>query len=265
MADNVGGESDQGNQDIESILSGTSPSDTTGGASERQGATSDQTSQGQGNGQEFRFAGRTFKGGMKDAEKWANTTYGKYSEQQQMVNWLKTKGLTDPDLLETLSQDPEWSDMLAKLGIEGARERAEADEADDAQSGDDPRSVLQDIKVSQAGLTIDREEMSFERKLGRQVTDDEHDAVMGIIGRAPSLTYAEAFKLAFHDKMLTEAQKKAQAAGQGRGRTGNRPPPIPGVAGTKMDLKKSVRDMNGAEWRESLRQSDEFRNLMNRE
>jgi len=265
MADNMGESPDQG-MDIQSILTGTSDTDTTGSASDQSSATSGSASQGQSGGGtgEFRFAGRTFKGGMKDAEKWANQTYGKYSETQQLVNWLKTKGLRDPELLEALSQDPEWSDVLAKLGIEGARESVEREEAEDeAQGAPDVQSALQEIKVANAGLAIDREEMSFERKLGRQVTDEEHDAVMTIIGRAPSLSYAEAFKLAFHDKMLKEAQMKAQASGQQR--KGNRPPPIPGVAGTKLDLKKNPRDMNGAEWRENLRQSDEFRNLMSRE
>lgn len=259
---NMGGDSGS-EMDIQSILTGTSGStDTTQGSG--LGGSSQSGSQSEGG---YTFAGRTFKGGQKEAEAWANKVYGQSSEQKGIINWLKTKGLKDPELLSQLAQDPEWADTLAKLGIEVGADATRGEDVDEneyAEGDDSPQAIMNQLKVDRAGFALEREEMAFERKLGRQVKEEEHNQVMGIIERAPSLSYAEAWKLAFHDRMLKEAHMKAQQGGQGS-RRGNRPPPIPGIPGTKVDPKKSITEMSPSEWRESLRQSDEFQNLMSRE
>lgn len=256
---NMGGGGSE--MDIQSILTGTSgDTETTPGAGAGESSLS-QTQPGGG----YTFAGRTFKGGQKEAEAWANKVYGQSTEQKGILNWLKTKGFQDPELLERLAQDPEWADMLGKLGIEFGAEDARSREAEDAMAGDEnSQSIMDAHREALAGITLDREEMSFERKLGRQVTEQEHNAVMGVIERAPSLSYAEAWKLANHDRLLKEAAMRSQQQA-GPGRKGNRPPPIPGIPGVKVDLKKPITAMNREEWRQSLKNSDEFQNLMRRE
>lgn len=256
---------DAGGFDIESILSGTSgqPESTT----QSQGVTLQQ-----GSGQaatEFVWGGRKYPT-REAAEKAHNTLYGKYAEQQSIFNQLKA-ALKDPRKLAQFSKDPQWAPILAKLGIQQAEEDFEAQEEEAASRGEDysnlPPQVQQFIhqqKVQAASLALDREEWAFERKLGRPVTNQEHDTVMQVIARAQDLTYEEAWKLAFHDKLLKEAHEKAAKAAPAA--KGQRPPPIPGfVPGVKMDLKKPITDMTKAEFREHLKNSDEFKKLMSRE
>lgn len=253
-----GGGSDM---DIQSILTGTSgDTETTSGAGAGESSLSQQSS-----GGGYTFAGRTFKGGQKEAEAWANKVYGQSTEQKGILNWLKTKGFKDPELLEQLAQDPEWADMLGKLGIEFGAEDARNREADDRRSSgsESSQSIMEAHKEALAGLALDREEVAFERKLGRAVTEQEHNAVMGVIERAPSLSYAEAWKLANHDRLLKEAAMRSQQSAPGR--KGNRPPPIPGIPGVKMDLKKPITEMSREEWRANLKNSEEFGNLMSRD
>lgn len=251
--------------DINAILSGTSDSSDT--TTESVDGTTPQGAAKEAS--EFRFGGRSYKT-QQDAEKAHNALYGKYSQQQSVLNQLKA-ALKDPKKLAVLARDPEWSTILAKLGIQEAQEEYDADEEAEAAAGRDYSKLpvelqgfVHDQKVQAASLVLDREEWAFERKLGRSVTAEEHNSVMEIIGRAQNLTYEEAYKLANHDRMLTEAGKKAAAQGQTKP-NGERPPPhaafIPGV---KMDLKKPLTQMSKAEAREHLRQSDEFKNLMSR-
>jgi len=251
--------------DIQSLLSGTSDTDTAG-----QEAAESELAQGAQAADVFKFGGRQYKS-QEEAEKAHNTLYGKYSEQQGIVKRLKQL-LSDPKALQTLSRDPKWAPIIAKLGIQQAEEEAQADEevAGEAEEEFDWSTIpeplqkaYRQMEVSQASIGLEREEWAFERKLGRPITDDEHNAVMRLIQKHDQLTYAEAWKLAFHDKMLKEAQAERGKASADK----TRPRPIPGIGmpGVKMDTKKRVEDMTGAEFREHLRQSDEFKNLMSRE
>lgn len=244
--------------DIASMLDGTSGStDTTGGS----GAQSqDQGQLGQEMSDVFKFGGRAYKT-QQEAEKAHNQLYGKFSESQSVLKQLKA-ALKDPAKLAQFQRDPAMAPILAKLGIQQAEEELEAEEAG-AQDGQEmtPESFMQQLSIDRAGLSLEREEWAFERKLGRPITDDEHDAVMRIIGRAGTLTYAEAWKLAFHDKMLRAAQERQK---QEREKL-TRPKPGPGahfIPGIKMDLKKPLNQMSPAEAREHLRNSQEFKDLM---
>lgn len=249
--------------DIQSILTGTSSEEETTGETAQAG-------QGTQAAAEFKFGGRSYKT-QADAEKAHNTLYGKYAEQQGILNQLKA-ALKDPAKAAALANDPQWAPIMAKLGIQQASEEIDREEQEDKLAGRDYsklppelQTFIYDQQVEAAGYKLDREEWAFERKLGRAVTDEEHNAVMRIIARAQDLTYEEAWKLANHDKLLKEAAQKANAKGA-NGNQPNRPAPRPGfVPGVKLDLKKSITDMSKAEFREHLKQSDEFKKLLSRE
>lgn len=264
MPDEMEGQPDAGLGDIESILTGTSQSESAGSSA----PGTPNTTQGQAPAGEFTFGGRKYPS-QQEAEKAHNTLYGRFSESQGVLNQLKA-ALKDPELMARFQADPKWAPILAKLGIQAAEEEVEEEREEDAQRGEDysqlPPSMQQFIhqqKVESAGYKLDREEFQFERKLGRPVTDAEHNATMKIISRASNLSYEEGWKLAHHDRLLKEsAEKAARSAPPAKG---GRPAPLPSfVPGVKLDLKKPIGDMSKTEYREHLRNSDEFKNLMSR-
>lgn len=243
--------------DIASMLDGTSgsPESTFDGGNPSQ----DQGSLGQEMSEVFKFGGRQYKT-QQEAEKAHNQLYGKFSESQNVLKQLKA-ALKDPAKLAQFQRDPAMAPILAKLGIQQAQEEFEAEEAEQDSQEFTPESFIQQLQVQSAQTALDREEWNFERKLGRPVTDDEHNAVMKIITRAGTLSYAEAWKLAFHDKMLREAQARQKAEVEKL--KSPRPRPSAGfIPGVKMDLKKPLTQMTNAEAREHLRNSEDFKNLM---
>lgn len=253
--------------DLSSILGGTSgDSDTTGAAGQgSQAAGSGEA--GDGSQQGYKFGGRAYRD-QTEAEKAHNQLYGRYSEQQSMVNRLKSLLKTDPEAVQRLASNPQWRDIMAKLGIQAAEEEYEEEEAADPNSNFDwgkvpapMRQLYEQQQVSMAQIGLEREKWGFERSLGRQMSVEENDQVMKTIQRAPSLSISEAWKLVNHDKLLKEAQAKAQANGRPKV---NRPSPIPGIPGMKVDLKKDPSKMGAAEWREHLKNSDEFKQLLSR-
>jgi hypothetical protein len=212
--------------------------------------------------QVFKFAGRQFKS-QQDAEHWASQMYGKHSESKGILNQLKA-ALKNPKALAHFSKNPQMAQIMAKLGIEDAGRELEEESEAEGQEEMTPETFYEQIGMERAASALEREEWRFERKLGRPVTDDEHNSVMTIIARAQSLSYDEAWKLAFHDKMLIEIQKKHQQEREKSIRP--RPGPTASfVPGVKMNLKKALTDMTPAEAREHLRNSDEFKGLMSRE
>lgn len=265
MPDDVESGSADAVSDIENILTGTSAE-----AETTQEATSETGAQAEAKTTEYKFGGRSYKT-QAEAEKAHNALYGKYSEQQGLLNRLK-QALSDPAKAAKLASDPAWADIMAKLGIEQAEQELAAQEVEAAAQGRDysklPNELQQfvyDQQVQAESIKLDREEWSFERKLGRPLTNEEHNAVMEVISRAHTLTFEEAWKLAHHDKLLRDAAEKAKAKGA-NGAQPNRPPPRPGfVPGVKLDLKKPVTDMSNAEFREHLRNSEEFKRLLARE
>lgn len=242
--------------DIESIISGTSDEDTAATAPD---------SSGQGQGQEFTWGGRKYQT-RQAAEQAHNKLYGEFSKQKEFMNRLKSLAQRDPEAFSALSRDPEWAGILSKLGLQEAREQVEEDERETEASGaQDFESLRDEIRVERAAMSLEREESHFEKRLGRTLTDEEHNAVMKVIASSPSLNFEQAFKLAFHDKLLAEAQKKAEAAASARTPQQRPRPGALNIPGVKIDTKKKPEDMTDAEWRESLKQSPEFRNLMSRE
>lgn len=249
-----------GGLDIGAILSPSTSdsSDTTG----KSGADSGQSQGSNGESGGFKFGGRSYAN-QQAAEQAYNKLYGQYSDKNATFNQLK-EALKNPELFAKFSKDPNLSSILAKMGIRQQNEDLdkELDEERAAQGQDDPKTLAQEIRLERETTKLEREEWKFERKLGRPVSEEERDQVLGVIARAPDLTYDEAWKLAFHEKMLKEAQLKAGAGRQ----QGNRPAPLPpGIPGIKLDPKKSVGDMGPAEWREHLRNSPEFQQMMSRQ
>jgi hypothetical protein len=245
---NGGGTSD-GGFDINEVL-GTTPQ---GGESTEQ-VESQESAQGaqQSGGQAFKFANRSW-GSQADAEKHFNKIYGQFSEHQGLVNKLKQAFQRDPESIQALAQDPEWAEILEKMGIEAASGNANQKlQESQAQSPRDFQQFQQQFEVKSAQFDLKMEKFDFEQSLGRKLGKDEENAILDIIEKSPSLSYHQAYKLAFHDKLLKEAAMKAQKPLSNP--RGNRPPPPPGLtAGVKLNLKKPISEMSKDEAREAMR------------
>lgn len=252
---------DQGgfDQTIDTILNPSAPADQgTGkaGAGGLTGGTPEANSQ-------FQFAGRQWKD-QTAAEKAYNKLYGQQSDTNGTLNMIK-KILSNPDALQAAQQDPRWAPILEKLGLQAAEEEIEAEDAQSQGQEVTPQQALQEMRTFRATLGIEREEMAYEKKLGRALSDDEHNATMRMIARSPSLSFEEAYFVAHRDKVMREAAQKAAQNAAPRNSQG-RPKPLPrGIPGTSYDLKKPVEQMGADEYREYLRTQPEFQALLNRE
>jgi hypothetical protein len=257
-------EPNEGSPDAQSeinALLGIGAPESNSGSTDATG-TSGTTPQGDAKNGVFNFGGRAYKT-QQEAEQAHNKLYGKYSEQQNTMNTLKS-ALKNPEALKYFSKDPQMVQILAKLGIQEATEmRREEEKAIATEEREfDPKQLYTEIRQERAAMQLDREEMLFERKLGRQVSDEEHNEIFKTISRVPELTYAEAWKLTYHDKTIKEIQEQAAAKAKPA-----RPAPTPFsrvVPGVKMDLKKDIGNMTKSEAREAMRQDSDFQNLLSR-
>lgn len=211
----------------------------------------------------YKFAGRTWKGGQREAETAWNKMYGKYSESQGLVNQLRQIVQTDPELAAQLAQDQRFSGILAKLGVEAAEKEFRGDGRNGGQVSQDDYS--RELGIERHQNRILREEWGFERKLGRPITEREQQAVYKQLERSENLTYEEAYFLAHREQLLKRQAQAAAGAGQGLPPTSGRPKPPPrSMPGTPAPGAKSVRDMSEQEWKENLRQSGVVKELMSR-
>jgi hypothetical protein len=219
----------------------------------------------------IKLGGREYPS-LTEADKAHRNLYGKYSESQGVLKWIKSN-LKNPQAIAELAKLPGGQDIVAKLGLQQAQEEVEAAEAAEksANQGFDAeklppqmRQLYEEMELREYRMQLRDEEREFQEELGRKIAVPEHNAVMEMLERAPSLSFKEAWTLVNHDKVLSDAVKKAQA---GRPQTGNRPPPVPGlrsVPGVHLDLKKDPRDMSNDEFREYWKNSPEFQNLIKR-
>lgn len=271
MPQDNAGTPDGGSGDIAEILGltseGSSETDLqTGDTQGQEGATP--AGQGQGG---FKFGGQSYRD-QAEAEKAFNLLRGKYSDQQGVVNRLKA-AIRDGDTtaIEALAKHPEWRDIIGKVMEQEAEEESAREEEENPDGDFDWSSVpaplaraYEEMEVARNSMALDREETLFEKKLGRAVTAQEHNEVMRKIARIGDLTYEQAWVLSFHDKMMKDAITKSGATGKGK--PGARPKPQPFfMPGVKVDQKKNPADMNNTEFREHLRTSPEFQQLMGRE
>jgi hypothetical protein len=237
----------------------TNPSDSSdqgagkAGAGNLTGGTPEANSQ-------FNFAGRQYKS-QQDAEKAFNKVYGQYSDTQGLMKQIKGL-LSDPEALQAASQDPRWAPILAKLGIQATEEELEAEDQSQPSGKVTHEMVMHELLTERARTGLEREEWAFERKLGKSLSDDEHNSIMRLIAKAPSLKFEEAYFLVNKDRLLAEAGKQAA---QNAKPQGNRPKPLPrGIPGQTYDFKKPVEQMGPDEYREYLRQTPEFNELLGR-
>lgn len=244
--DNVpqGGTSDGGSDVLDTILGTSGDTDTTGtGGDQSQTAQGATTAQGP-----FRFANREYPN-QAEAEKQFNKLYGKFSEGQGLNKSLVAKLKSDPNALRELAKDPEWADILGKLGIDFAsREIDQRQARERAEGPQDWEQYRSEFDVERHQFRLEREQWNFEKRLGRDLKPEELREVYGIIENSPSLTMEQAYKLAFHDRLLKEAATKGT-----NGRTATpginrpKPPPALGIGGEKLDLTKPLHKMTKAE------------------
>lgn len=210
---------------------------------------------------QYKFAGREYPN-QQAAEKAYQKLYGSYSESKGILNTVK-EALKNPELLEALSEDPKWAGILAKLGIEAATGQADQQQPQRGQQGQNQYDQqMHQWAVQQDAHRIEMEEFRFERELGRALNPDERRATLDIIRRAESLSFKEAYQLANHERLLAEAGKRATAPRP----ASTRPAPPPSrVPGTKVNTQKPPNKMNEAEWKQSVMNDPEFRELMSRQ
>lgn len=261
----AGGAPDAGDgMDLDSLLGGTSPEgDPTSGL---QGGFPGQGADLTGaQAEAYRFAGRTWKGGQREAEGAWNKLYGQYSEQKGLINALKS---ADPETLAILSRDPKIAQIMAKFGIEAAGQELQDDPRMQQRDEMGPEDFRRELGIERRQNQILREEWTFERKMGRPLTEKESQAVYKQLERSENLTYEEAYFLAHREQLLKrQAQGAASAAsGQPSPASGNgRPKPPPrSMPGTPAPGKKSVGEMSEQEWKDNLRQSGIVKELMSR-
>jgi len=266
----MGGQGDgapdaMGGMDLDALLSGTSPDGDP--AQGLQGGMPGQGANGSGS-DAYRFAGRTWKGGQREAEGAWNKLYGQYSEQRGLVNQLREVAQKNPELAAQLAaSDPKMASILSKFGIEAAEQ--EMDGMDPRQQGRDQMSmedVRREIGLERHQNRILREEWAFERKLGRPVSEKEQQAVYAQIERAENLTYEEAYFLAHRQQILRQqAQGRAATPQPGIAQNKNRPKPPPrSMPGTPAPGKKSLGEMSEAEWKANLKESGIVKELLSK-
>ncbi len=249
--DPTGGGASDGGLDINTVL-GISPSGDASGT----GIDTSESAQegGQTQGQTFKFANREYPN-QAEAEKTFNKLYGRFSETQGLQKKLTELFKRDPDALRELARDPAWAEILGKMGIDAAAREVEERRNQETQEGPQDWNQLRDeISVERAQYGLEREQFKFEKKLGRDLSGDELKAVLGTIETSPSLSFEQAFKLSFHDKLLKDAAMKAGRPSQSAGNV-NRPPPPKalGISGEKLNLSKPSHQMSKEEAREAFR------------
>ena len=245
-----GGETPDGGFDIFSILGTSGQSDTAGGSGVdvQKPAQGDTTQPG---GSAFKFANKSWESQQK-AEEFYNKLYGKHSEAQGLINKLKA-ALKDPEDIAELAQDPEWADILAKLGIDVAAQNVDDREAADAAARPQTMQEFERrFATREATFDLKMERRDFEQSLGRKLAKDEENAILDIISDSPSLSYERAYKLAFHDKLMKEAIARGQTAS--RPKTGRPAPPPSLLSGQKLDLKNPIHEMSKEAAREARRE-----------
>lgn len=243
LDDTTQGGSPEGGFDINQVLS---PSQGDQGAGS-QVDPSTSTPGGQSSETKFRFGGKEWQS-QKAAEEHFNKLSGRYGDVQGTLNKLKA-ALADGYDISELMKDPQMAEILPKLGIQVAAERAEERESREQQP-QDYQGLAAQIRQDRAAFALEREEAKFSKKLGRDLTDKEHNATMSVIEKAPSLTYEEAFKVAHHDELLKQAAQKAGRAPVNPGRP--KPPPS-FAAGKPLNLNKPVHAMSKEEAREAMK------------
>jgi len=181
----------------------------------------------------------------QNSDKQAKQTLSKLQRLEQLIGSEKFQRLAQTD--------PEIREALAKSGYELRREESRQEERADDWDGDetDPRFQIELVK---ADNNLRWELFEFGSQRGKPLSPEETRAIKEVLVASPRLTVAQAWKLtpnyekeikAREDARLSEMEKRFKPKG--------RPQPNPmALPGQKLDLKKSVTEMNDAEKRAYL-------------
>lgn len=218
---------------------------------------------GQAQGQAFKFAGRDYAN-QSAAEKAVKQLYGQFADTKGLVNTIK-KAMNNPEMLEALKDDPQWAPILEKLGIESATDEVRRQDRQQAGQPQSQEQIYREWQIERDIDRIEREEWRFEKQLGRSLTPEERRNTLQMIKQADTLTFDQAYFLGNKDRVLAQARQPAAPAG-GAKPAGNRPapPPVRGSQGGPVNGKKGVHQMGANEWKENLRNSEEFKEILSR-
>lgn len=162
--------------------------------------------------------------------------------------------IQNPRFSQLAQSDPEIREALGKLGYEMRREEARQEEQGDDWDGDesDPRFQIEMVK---ADNNLRWELFNFGSQRGKPLSAEEDRAIRQVLTASPRLTVQQAWKLTANyekdlksreDARVSEAEKRFKPKG-------GRPQPNPmALPGQKLNLNKSVTEMNDAERRAFL-------------
>ena len=165
-----------------------------------------------------------------------------FRQLQTRAQQLETM-LQNPKFHAWAANDPEMKEALSKLGYELQEEDTRQDERSSggAWNGDqnDPRFVAEVVRQESR---MQWDQFRFEKKLGRDLSENEIRSVKQQIVMAPRLSWEQAWKLTPHfEKEMASKHEKELAAAQRKGPV-NRPRPVtPGaLSGPKTPQGKSA-------------------------
>lgn len=200
---------------------------------------------------------------VQDLEKGYLSQNKGYQQQSQRAKQLESM-LQNPKFADWAAKDPEMREALSKLGYELQEEDSRQDERQSggAWNGDqnDPRFVAEVVRQESR---MQWDQFRFEKKLGRDLSDQEIRNVKQQIVMAPRLTWEQAWKLTPHfEKEMAAKHEKELTAARGRSPVGNRPRPVVpgGIAGPKTAQGRnalSLKDGDKAEFLNNLIQDAE--------
>jgi hypothetical protein len=186
---------------------------------------------------------------LAKAHKSLRSEFDKRSQKLNTLNEI----IQNPKFNEWAAKDPQIREALVKAGYELALERQEQQREQDGGFEWDDNDPRCQVALLRAEMEYDRQLSAFQRKLGRDMSAEERQAIFTQLQAAPSLTVEQAYKLTSHFEKSLKAAEEKRFAEATRKANPNRPkPPIPMAPGQKIDLKKPVTDFNDAEKRQYI-------------
>lgn len=167
------------------------------------------------------------------------------SRQKQLESMLQ-----NPKFQEMAARDPEIRNALSKLGYELQEEDTREDERSSggAWNGDqnDPRFIAEVVRQENR---LAWDQLRFEKKLGRDLSDNEIRTIKQQIVMAPRLTWEQAWKLTPHFEKEMAAKHEKELAAAGRRGPVTRPRPVApgGLAGPKSPQGKNALGLKDGE------------------
>lgn len=155
----------------------------------------------------------------------------------------------NPALHQLAQQNPAIRAALAKAGYQLAEEEEEAQGMDEEEDESSPLYQLQlEVQTMKLQQQYQRQYDSFVHKLGRGLTEEEHQAVVGKLKAIDGLSVEEAWMLTPHyAKQVAREREKAVAEATRKAKPRRPMPHAQAMPGEKLDLKKHPGQMNERE------------------